>query len=199
MMAKQIINIGSYEFDLDADTIREAFTKANENFSELYAEPALTPNIEIETQTLGRTNSMDQFIPYIINDSIQSTLQDQVPPTNVVDGLIEKVVYTKRLNRYTSGGELLLTLVCNTDGQDFYTTKKFVFSRTATNTFDVTETGSSGATEIYDSILIEDRLDGTDLYLDITVKAPDSGLPFIRVVGQITYTSIPIFLTASGY
>lgn len=35
-MAKQIINIGAYEFDLNADTLREAFNKSNQNFSELY-------------------------------------------------------------------------------------------------------------------------------------------------------------------
>ena len=197
-MAKQTINIGAYEFDLDADTLREAFRKANENFEELYS-PTATTNLELETQTFGRTNTNNQFIPFVINDSIQNTLQDQIPPSNVVNGLIEKVVYTKQLSRYTSGGELLLTLICNTGGSDFYTTKKFVFSRSATSTFNVTEIGTVGATEIYDSILIEERLDGTDLYLDVTVKAPDSGLAFIRVIGQITYTSVPLFVTVSGY
>jgi hypothetical protein len=233
-MAKQTINIGTYELDTDisVDTIRAAFKKANENFSELYNndsadfngdystltnKPTIpadvsdltdttslltstSANIEIETQTLGRTNSQGQFIPFIINEPVTGTLQDQVPPTNVVNGLIEKVIYTKQLDRYSSGGELLLTLICNTDGSNFYTTKKFVFSRSgSSNTFNVTEMGTSGATEIYDSILIEERLDGTDLHLDITVKAPNSGLAFIRVVGQITYTSVPIFVTASGY
>ena len=156
--------------------------------------------VSTQTQTLGRTNSQGQFIPFIINEPVTGTLQDQVPPTNVVNGLIEKVIYTKKLDRYSSGGELLLTLICNTDGSNFYTTKKFVFSRSgSSNTFNVTEMGTSGATEIYDSILIEERLDGTDLHLDITVKAPNSGLAFIRVIGQITYTSVPIFVTASGY
>lgn len=215
--------------DISVDTIRAAFNKANENFNELYntvttdyndllntpAIPAdisdLTDstnllqqtqdltNIEIETQTLGRTNSQDQYIPFVITDSIQSTLQDQIPPTNVVNGIIEKTVYSKILNRYTSGGELLLTLICNTGGSDEYTTKKFVFSRNVSQTFDVAEIGTTGSTAIYDSIEITERLDGTDLYLEITVKAPESGLDFIRVIGQITYTSVPIFLTVSGY
>lgn len=156
-------------------------------------------NINIETVSLGRTNTQDQFIPYVITDSVQNTLQDQIPPTNVVGGLIEKVVYSKQLSRYSSGGELLLTLICNTDGNDYYTTRKFVFSRTGTDTYNVTESGAAGATEIYDSIEITQRLDGTDLFLEVTVKAPDSGLPFIRVVGQITYTSVPIFSTLSGF
>lgn len=198
-MARQTINIGAYEFDFNADTIRDAFSKVNDNFTELYASDAEPTNVDMTSQTLGRTNSLGQWLPFIITDSIQSTLQDQIPATNVVGGLIEKVVYSKRLSRYTSGGELLLTLICNTGGNDFYTTKKFVFSRTATSAFIVTEMGTAGASEIYDSISIDERLDGNDLYLEVTVKAPDSGLPFIRVVGQITYTSVPIFLTASGY
>ena len=128
-MAKQTINIGAYEFDLDADTLREAFSKANDNFAELYANDAAPTNVDMTSQTLGRTNSLGQWIPFIVTDSIQSTLQDEIPATNVVGGLIEKTVYSKQLSRYTSGGELLLTLLCNTDGNDFYTTKKFVFSR----------------------------------------------------------------------
>jgi len=35
-MAKQTINIGAYEFDLNSDTLRDAFDKTNQNFSELY-------------------------------------------------------------------------------------------------------------------------------------------------------------------
>lgn len=38
-MARQTINIGAYEFDFNADTIRDAFDKANQNFSELYSTP----------------------------------------------------------------------------------------------------------------------------------------------------------------
>lgn len=38
-MAKQTINIGAYEFDLNADTLRQAFDKSNQNFSELYNFP----------------------------------------------------------------------------------------------------------------------------------------------------------------
>lgn len=218
--------------DISVDTIRAAFNKANQNFNELYNNvttdyndlsntpvipadisdltdttnllqqaPDLT-NIEIETQTLGRTNVSDQYIPYVISDSIQNTMQDQIPATNIVSGNIEKVVYTKELNRYTSGGELLLTFVCNTGSPKVYLTKKFVFSRNESETFDVVETGSSGTTTLYHSIEIVERLVGTDLFFDITVTAPNSGIAlteFIRVVGQITYTSVPIFLTASGY
>jgi hypothetical protein len=218
--------------NVSVDTIRAAFNKANENFNELYntvttdyndllntpvipadvsdltdttnllqQEQDLT-NIEIETQTLGRKNISDQYIPFVISDSIQSTLQDQIPPTNIVGGNIEKVVYTKELDRYTSGGELLLTFICNTGSPKVYLTKKYVFSRNESETFDVVEIGSSGTTTLYDSIEIVERLVDTDLFFDITVTAPNSGLPsteFVRVIGQITYTSVPIFLTASGY
>lgn len=43
-MAKQTINIGAYEFDLNADTIRDAFDKTNQNFSELYSTPYTPSN-----------------------------------------------------------------------------------------------------------------------------------------------------------
>ena len=36
-MAKQIINIGTEGNDNTGDAIREAFSKVNENFTELYA------------------------------------------------------------------------------------------------------------------------------------------------------------------
>jgi hypothetical protein len=156
-------------------------------------------NLEIETVTYGRTNNLSQYIPFVIHDTIQNTLQDVIPPTNVVGGLIVKQIYSKQLSRYTSGGELLLNLICNGGATDYYATKKYVFSRNQSGTFDVTETGTVGSTAIYDSIEVTERLDGTDLYLEITVKAPDSGLDFIRVIGEITYTSVPLFLTASGY
>ena len=44
-MAKQIIDIGSGELIGDGETIREAFRKTNENFTELYSDDA-----DFETQ-----------------------------------------------------------------------------------------------------------------------------------------------------
>lgn len=40
-MAKQVINIGTNSNDGTGDSIRDAFDKTNDNFTELYAEPAI--------------------------------------------------------------------------------------------------------------------------------------------------------------
>jgi len=246
-MAKQLVGIGAAPNDGTGDPLRNAMTKINENFTELYdgqfdgaftsltGRPTsllywvndgsdgqvLTTNGDgtitfedptnvsgpvadqqiLNTQTLGRLNSSDQYIPFTITETISSTLQDAIPATNVVDGNIEKLVYTKELDRYTSGGELLLTFICNTGNPKVYSTRKFIFSRNESETFDVLETGV-GSDDIYNGIEITERTVNTDLFLDVTVTAPNSGIAsqeFVRVVGQITYTSVPIFLTASGY
>lgn len=70
-MAKQTINIGAYEFDLNADTLRDAFDKTNQNFSELYSTP-YTP-----------TNSTDW---------------DGTPPTTVGEALDRLATVVKTLN-----------------------------------------------------------------------------------------------------
>ena len=236
-MAKQTINIGTYELDTDnsVDTIRAAFNKANENFSELYNndssdfngdystltnKPTIpadvsdltdttslltstSANVEIETQTLGRTNSQDQFIPFIINDTVTGTLQDQIPATNLVNGEISCLLYSKSLSRYTSGGKLILTLLSNT-GVSHYATKEFLFSRVEAadgGVFDVVETGA-GSDELMTGIVIQERVASGELFLDVIITADNTGISateFVRVVGQITYTSVPIFVTASGY
>jgi surface polysaccharide O-acyltransferase-like enzyme len=49
---------------------------------------------------------------------------------------------------------------------------------------------------------VTERTSGSDLFLEVTVTSPYAGITteeFVRVIGQITYTSVPIFLTASGY
>lgn len=156
---------------------------------------------DVNSQTLGRLNNTQQYIPFIINEPISNTLQDQIPATNVVSGNIEKTIYTKVLDRYTSGGELLLTFVCNTGTPKVYSTRKFIFSRNESDTFDVSEMGV-GSDAVFNGIEITERTVNTDLILEITVTAPNSGIAsteFVRVVGQITYTSIPIFVTVSGY
>lgn len=236
-MAKQTINIGTYELDTDnsVDTIRAAFNKANENFSELYNndssdfngdystltnKPTIpadvsdltdttslltstSANVEIETQTLGRTNSQDQFIPFIINDTVTGTLQDQIPATNLVNGEISCLLYSKSLSRYTSGGKLMLTLLSN-GGVSHYATKEFLFSRVEAadgGVFDVIETGT-GSDELMTGIVIQERFVNSELFLDVIITADNTGISateFVRVIGQITYTSVPIFVTASGY
>jgi len=50
-MAKQTINIGSGENQGDGDPLRSAFTKINENFSEVYAGPPQYTQTEINELT----------------------------------------------------------------------------------------------------------------------------------------------------
>mgnify|MGYP003625555713 FL=1 len=157
----------------------------------------------IGTQEFGRINSQDIYVPFVINDTVTGTLQDVIPPTNVVNGKISALVYTKQLARYTAGGKLMLTLLSNT-GVSHYATKEFLFSRVEDadgGVFDVIETGI-GSDDLMNGIQIKERITDGNLFLDVTITASPTGITateFVRVVGQITYTSIPIFLTASGY
>jgi hypothetical protein len=42
----------------------------------------------IGTQEFGRVNSQDIYVPFVINDTVTGTLQDQIPATNIVNGKI---------------------------------------------------------------------------------------------------------------
>ena len=68
-MAKQTINIGTYELDTDnsVDTIRAAFKKANENFSELYNDDSSDFNGDYSTLTNKPT------IPADVSDLTDTT------------------------------------------------------------------------------------------------------------------------------
>ena len=151
--------------------------------------------------TYGQVNSLDQVIPFVINDTISATLQDVIPPSNVANSEILGVVYTKILDRYTSGGKILLTLIANTNGNDEYRTMEVLFSRVEGGTYDVMEMGV-GSEDIFNSVEVAETVNNGVITFTVTVKAPNSGIPnntFVRCVGQITYTSVPIFVTASGY
>ena len=157
----------------------------------------------IGTQEFGRINAQDIYVPFVINDTVTGTLQDMIPATNIVNGNISCLLYTKQLARYTAGGKLMLTLLSNS-GVSHYATKEFLFSRVEDadgGVFDVIET-SVGSDNLMNGIQIKERITDGDLFLDVTITGPATGITateFVRVVGQITYTSIPIFLTASGY
>ena len=164
---------------------------------------ASTDHQVIGTQEFGRINSQDIYVPFIINDTVTGTLQDQIPATNLVNGEISYLLYSKSLSRYTSGGKLILTLISNT-GTSHYATKEFLFSRVEAasgGVFDVVETGT-GSDELMTGIVIQERVVNSELFLDVIVTADNTGISateFVRVIGQITYTSVPIFVTASGY
>lgn len=56
-MAQQIINIGGTANDGTGDPLRTAFTKANQNFSELYAKGAAGSNLDLSDNKIEATNS----------------------------------------------------------------------------------------------------------------------------------------------
>jgi len=175
---------------------------------DLDASNSTITTLESQTQAneLGRINSSDQWVPFVYTESISNTLQDAIPPTLNANNDIVKTVYSKSLDRYTSGGELLLTFINNTGTNKYYCTKRVLFSRDesagANGVFNTTETSIGDAAELVDSIEIQERTVSSDLYLDVTVTSPNTAIAeaeFTRVVGEIKYTSVPIFLTASGY
>ena len=61
-MAKQIIDIGSGELVGDGETIREAFRKTNENFTELYNDDA-----DFETQFNAHVNTATAGTDHILS------------------------------------------------------------------------------------------------------------------------------------
>lgn len=56
-MVQQVINIGSAANDGTGDPLRTAFTKANQNFTELYGKGAAGANFDFTDNTLASTNT----------------------------------------------------------------------------------------------------------------------------------------------
>lgn len=77
-MAQQVINIGSTANDGTGDPLRTAFTKANQNFAELYARGAAGSNLDMSDNQIEATNSNGnvELVPnaagrvVIVDDSI---------------------------------------------------------------------------------------------------------------------------------
>jgi len=85
-MAKQVIDIGSAANDGTGDTLRDAMTKANSNFDELYASAGLTGRIicnqSNKDTTLGGV--IDSTKQYFIDGAIDmGTTQITVPTTGI--------------------------------------------------------------------------------------------------------------------
>lgn len=140
----------------------------------------------------GGATTTDAFIPIVITDSIYSVIDPNNASTDSTDFI--QTVWTKQLERYTTGGEILLTM--NSADNDLYLVKKFLFSSTGLNgMYQTKEIGSIGETEIYSDCTVE--YDGTNM--KVIVRSPDNNYGLVRITGQITYTSNPLSLTVSGY
>lgn len=191
-------------------TINEIITEA-EGAPELYSESNLTiiavNDILISANKIRATSAVDiqgevrqggsssndaTFIPIVITDSIYSVIDPSTADTDSTDFI--KTVWSKQLERYTTGGEILLTM--NSADNDLFVVKKFLFSSTGLNgMYQVKEIGSIGETEIYSDCTVE--YDGTNM--NVIVRTPDNNYGLVRITGQITYTSNPLSITVSGY
>jgi hypothetical protein len=56
-MTQQVINIGAAANDSTGDPLRQAFTKINDNFSELYARGAAGSNFDLSNNDIEAINS----------------------------------------------------------------------------------------------------------------------------------------------
>lgn len=56
-MVQQVVNIGSAANDGTGDPLRTAFTKVNQNFTELYGRGAAGANFDFTDNTLSSTNT----------------------------------------------------------------------------------------------------------------------------------------------
>lgn len=89
-MAQQVINIGGTANDGTGDPLRTAFTKANQNFAELYAKGAAGSNLDISDNKIEAINSNGnlELMPngagrvVIVDDSI-SINTSKTPLTSV--------------------------------------------------------------------------------------------------------------------
>lgn len=156
--------------------------------------------------TFGVNNEVtDAFVPYIITDTVTGTLQDSfTTPNQNVDGDWEKIIYSNPITRYAIGGKLMLTLKNNAGVTPHYLTNEYTFSRVEGGDFNVSTPTTAGDATLLDSIKIAEVTVGPVTSLEVTLIASDvapQDTTHTRIVGQITYTSVPlsVVVTVSGY
>ena len=153
---------------------------------------------------LGKVASNDAtaFVPGAVNLVILSAIAND----DTLDGT-DRVKEIARYDyaRYTSGGEILLTIndVSTTTGADQFLVKKFLFHDSAGDgsAFTVTEIGTSGNAGLFTSLTVASVEDAGNFFLTFTLRSPDaaiSGASMI-VTGQTTFTSNPLAVSISGY
>jgi len=158
------------------------------------ASSRITSGINVEGELKqGRASANNQsFIPIVINDTFYDVIDPSAADTDSTDFI--QTIWQKELDRYTTGGEILLTM--NSTDNDLFVVKKFLFSSTGLNNqYQVKEIGSIGETEIYSDCSVE--YDGTNM--KVIVRSPDNNYGLVRITGQITYTSNPLSVSISGY
>lgn len=84
-MSKQVINIGTTANDGTGDTIRDAFTKVNENFNEVYTKVGFLDYADLATQTTPISVTGGAAASVIPNDAAGAFTVLSYPPTGVTE------------------------------------------------------------------------------------------------------------------
>jgi hypothetical protein len=155
---------------------------------------------------LGRESSNDPtaFVPGVVNAVILSSIAND----DTLDGTDRvKEVFRYRVDRYSSGGEILLAIndYGAASGADQFLIKKFLFHDSAGDgsAWTVTEIGTSGNAGLFTSLTVglDNPGGGIDFFLTFTLRSPDAAISSASMIvtGQTTFTSNPLAITISGY
>ena len=153
---------------------------------------------------LGKVASNDPtaFVPAVINAPILSSIAG----TDTLDGTDRvKEILRYDYARYSSGGEILLTIndYDTLTGANQFLVKKFLFHDSAGDgsAWTVTEIGSSGNAGLFTSLTVASVEDAGNFFLTFTLRSPDAAITgaSMLVTGQTTFTSNPLTVSVSGY
>ena len=150
------------------------------------------------------SNDPTAFIPAVVNAPILSSIAND----DTLDGTDRvKEVFRYRIDRYSSGGEILLAIndYDAASGADRFLVKKFLFHDSAGDgsAWTVTEIGTTGNAGLFTSLTVglDNPGGGIDFFLTFTLRSPDAAISgaSMLVNGQATFTSNPLTITVSGY
>lgn len=155
---------------------------------------------------LGKEASNDPtaFIPAVVNAPILSSIAND----DTLDGTDRvKEIFRYRIDRYSSGGEILLAIndFGADPGSDRFLVKKFLFHDNAGDgsAWTVTEIGTTGNAGLFTSLTVglDNPGGGIDFFLTFTLRSPDAAISSASMIvtGQTTFTSNPLTITVSGY
>lgn len=145
------------------------------------------------------SNNPDIFVPAVVNAAILSGIST----ASTVDGAnYVKEVFRQRLDRNTSGGELLLALndINNATPANRHLIAKYLWHNNGTNTYTVASLGTSGNAALLASVAVTLDDAGGNFDLVVTVRMPTAQLSGATalVTGQLAITSNPLTASVSG-
>ena len=150
------------------------------------------------------SNDPTAFVPAVVNAPILSGIAND----DTLDGTDRvKEVFRYRVDRYSSGGEILLAIndYGAASGADQFLIKKFLFHDSAGDgsAWTVTEIGTSGNAGLFTSLTVglDNPGGGIDFFLTFTLRSPDAAISSASMIvtGQTSFTSNPLTITVSGY